>query len=93
MIESGDIVGRGTGAALPLPEPALPVIDGRMRPASPWRRLSDAAEDAIREARRDPDAVRGLFHTVLFGRSDPDAILQARKLLLDDGIPAEHLSQ
>jgi hypothetical protein len=93
MIESGDIVGRGTGAALLLPEPPVAVIDGRMRPVSPWRRLSDAAEEAIREARRDPDAARALFHTVLFGCSDPDAILRARKLLLEVGIPAEHLSQ
>lgn len=93
MIESRDIVGRGPGAALLLPEPPVAVSDGRMRPVSPWRRLSDAAEEAIREARHDPVAARGLFHTVLFGRSDPDAILQARKLLLDVGIPAEHLSQ
>lgn len=92
MIESGDIVGRGTGAALLLPEPPVPVIDGQMRPVSPWRRVSDATEEAIREARRDPGAARGLMHTVLLGRSDPDAIRQARKLLLDVGIPAEHLS-
>jgi hypothetical protein len=52
MIESGDIVGRGTGAALLLPEPPVAVIDGRMRPVSPWRRLSDAAEEAIRAAIR-----------------------------------------
>ena len=86
-------MGRGNGAALLLPETQCKVIDGQMRPVSPWRRLSDAAEEAVREARRDPQAARGLLHTVLFGRSDPDAILQARNLLLDVGIPAEYLSQ
>lgn len=93
MIETGDIVGRGTQAALFLPEPPVRIHEGRRCPLSPWRRLSDAAAEAIREARRDPHAAQGLLHIVLFGRSDPDSILQARKLLLDVGIPPEHLSQ
>lgn len=93
MVESGDIVGRGSGATLLLPEPPCPSVDGQRRPLSPWRQVLDAAEEAIREAHRDPDAARALFQVVLFGRSDPDSIGRTRKLLLDVGIPAEHLSQ
>ena len=65
----------------------------RMRPVSPWRRVSDAAAEAIGEARRDPHAAQDLLRTLLLGRTDADAIHRVRELLLDVGIPADFLSQ
>jgi TniQ len=93
MIETGQIVGRGTEAALLLPEPLAPIADDWQPPVSCWRRVSDAAEEVISQARHDPEAAQGLFRAILFGRTDTDSMRQVRKLLLDVGIPPEHLSQ
>lgn len=89
MIETGDIVGRGTQAGLFLPQPLVPLIAAPTPAVSSWRRVAEAV---IGEARRDPQAAQRLFGTVLFGRTDADSIRQVRKLLLEVGIPPDYLS-
>ena len=93
MIETGELVGRGAQAGLFRPEPLVPIVEDPTPAVSSWRRVADAAAAAIGEARRDPQVAQELFRAVLFGRTDADAIRQVRKLLLEVGIPPEHLSQ
>jgi hypothetical protein len=60
---------------------------------SPWRRVSEAATEAIEAARRDPRAAQDLLRAILLGRTDEELVRRVRKLLLEVGVPAEMLSQ
>ena len=91
MLESGDLTGSGTEVALFLPDPAR-----RADRQKAWvigQEIMAAANEALAQAKRSPEAARNIFQVILFGRTDADAIEQARKLLANLGVPAEFLSQ
>jgi hypothetical protein len=93
MVETGAIAAPGAAAAFLLAEPPVPVIEGRLGSVSPWRRVSEAATEAIEAARRDPRAAQELLRAILLGRTDEELVRRVRKLLLDVGVPSEMLSQ
>ncbi|EQC1558368.1 TniQ family protein, partial [Citrobacter amalonaticus] len=51
-----------------------------------------AIDDAIIEARHDPETARSLFALASYGRRDPASLEQLRATFAKEGIPTEFLS-
>mgnify|MGYP006914449238 CR=1 FL=1 len=71
----------GLSAKTPKPEP----VDH-------WQRAIQAIDEAIIEARHDPETARSLFALASYGRRDPASLEQLRATFAKEGIPAEFLS-
>jgi hypothetical protein len=94
MIEAGELIAHGAEAALFLPEPVRADVDDSRSAdgATAWQRAMAATAAAVAEAQRSPAVARDLFHLILLGRTDADAIGEAHRLLAAVGIPAGFLS-
>lgn len=94
LIETGALIVQGAQADLFLSEPLTEVAEGCQPPSppreavNPWPATMAALEEAIAEARHNPEMAQTLFNIVLFGRRDAESIRQTQALLTDLRVPA-----
>lgn len=98
LIESRALLPRGEQAALFLTEPqtgftnGLPEKRPKPEPVNHWQRAAQAIEEAIIEARHNPETARSLFALAPYGRRDPESLERLRLTFANEGIPLEFLS-
>jgi hypothetical protein len=99
MIETEEVIAKGAGAYLFLPEPESAAYQGTHQPSrnqAPETNLGfhikqaqAALERCVAVARDDPEAADQLFHFILFHRRDPKSIKEVQNMLSDAGVPSE----
>lgn len=98
LIELKVLPPRGEQATLFLPEPetgftnGLPIVDRKKKSVNYWQEAVKAIDDAIIEARHNPETARSLFAVASFGRRDPESLERLRITFAKEGIPPEFLS-
>ncbi|WP_061291527.1 TniQ family protein [Azotobacter vinelandii] len=98
LIESKMLSPRGEQAELFLPEPQTEFTNGlppdrrKKEPINYWQEAAKAIDEAIVEARHNPETARSLFAVASFGRRDPDSLERLRVTFAKEGIPPEFLS-
>jgi len=96
LLESKILTGRGPDAALFLPTRPAPVYDGdtpdRTSIAYLWAQACSAFDEAVAEARVNPDTAQALFDMLLYRRKDASAIQETLAHLQDLGVPLDFLS-
>lgn len=97
LIESNILNPGGEFAGLFVQEPqreftnGLPVRAGSEEPVNYWRKAAEAIEEAVLEARHNPETARSLFRLASYGRNDPASLEQLRAIFAKEQIPAEFL--
>lgn len=98
LIESKVLSARGEQAVLFLPEPqtgftnGLPAVERKRDPINYWQQAVKAIDEAIIEARHNPETARSLFALASYGRHDPESLERLRVTFAKEGIPLEFLS-
>ena len=98
LIEMRDISPPGEHAKLFWSEPQTGFTSGlsaktpKPEPVDHWQRAVQAIDEAIIEARHDPETARSLFALASYGRRDPASLEQLRATFAKEGIPPEFLS-
>lgn len=98
LIESGKLAPRGEQAELFLPEPqaeftnGLPADEQQKKLINHWQEAMRAINEAIVEARRDPETARSLFALVSCGRRDSASLEHLRAMFSEMRIPLDFLS-
>jgi hypothetical protein len=98
LIESRALLPRGEQAALFRTEPqtgftnGLPAKERKQEPVNYWQEAVKAINDAVAEARHNPETARSLFAVASFGRRDPESLERLRATFTKEGIPPEFLS-
>lgn len=98
LIESRVLLPRGEYAPLFLAEPltgftnGLPEKKPKPEPVNHWLRAAQAINEAIIEARHNPETARSLFALASYGRRDPESLERLRLTFANEGIPLEFLS-
>lgn len=98
LIESRGLHPQGEQAWLFLPEPqtgftnGLPANERKPEPVNHWQEAIKAINEAVAEARYNPEAARSLFQLVAYGQSDPASLEQLRDTFTKEQIPREFLS-
>ena len=98
LIESNVLRPGGQQAALFRPEPDTGFTNGlhteerKQEPADYWQEMLRVINDAVTEARHNPEAARSLFALASYGRRDPESLASLRTLFTQEGIPQEFLS-
>jgi hypothetical protein len=98
LIESRALLPRGEHAPLFHAEPqtgftnGLPEKKPKPEPVNHWQRAAQAINEAIIEARHNPETARSLFALASYGRHDPESQERLRLTFANDGIPLEFLS-
>lgn len=98
LIESKVVTPRGEQAELFLPEPqtgftdGLPAKERKPEPVNHWQEAVKAANEAVAEARHNPETARSLFALASFGRRNHESLERLRVTFAKEGIPPEFLS-
>ncbi len=104
LIESKTLIPRGEQAVLFQAEPQTGFTDGKppkkpkpepepeTEPVNHWQRVAQAFDEAITEARHNPEAARSLFAMASYGRRDPESLERLRDMFAKEGVPPEFLS-
>lgn len=98
LLESQAVIPRGEQAVLFLPEPqtgftnGLPADKRKQEPINDWREAVKAINEAVAEARHNPEIARSLFTLASYGRRDSKSLERLRAEFAKDGIPPEFLS-
>ena len=98
LIEVRDISPPGEQAKLFWSEPqtgftsGLPTKAPKPEPINHWQRAVQAIDEAIIEARHNPETARSLFALASYGRRDPASLERLRATFVKEGIPPEFLS-
>ena len=98
LIESKVVSPRGELATLLLSEPqtgftnGLPAKERKQEPVNYWQEAVKAINEAVVEARHNPETAHTLFALASYGRRDPVALEQLRATFAKEGIPPEFLS-
>lgn len=98
LVESGVLTPLGEQARLFCPEPqagltnGLPVKERKPEPINHWQEAIKAINEAIAEARHDPETARSLFALASYGRRDPESLERLRTTFAKEGIPPEFTS-
>jgi hypothetical protein len=98
LIESEVLSPRGEQAALFLAEPqtgftnSLPAVERKKEPIHDWQQAVQAINEAVAEARHNPETARSLFALASYGRRDPESLDRLRVTFAKEGIPSEFLS-
>ena len=93
LIEVRDISPPGEHAKLFWSEPqtgftsGLPAKAPKPEPVDHWQRAIRAIDEAIIEARHNPETARSLFALASYGRRDPASLEQLRATFAKEGIP------
>ena len=97
LIESQILNAAGEFADLFVQEPqreftnGLPVHVGSEEPVNYWQKAAEAIEEAVLDARHNPETARSLFRLASYGRNDPASLEQLRAIFAKEQIPAEFL--
>ena len=97
LVESQILNAAGEFADLFVQEPqreftnGLPVHVGSEEPVNYWQKAAEAIEEAVLDARHNPETARSLFRLASYGRNDPASLEQLRALFAKEQIPAEFL--
>lgn len=97
LIESRILNATGEFAGLFVQEPqreftnGLPARVESEEPVNYWRKAAEAIEEAVLDARHNPETARSLFRLVSYGRNDPASLEQLRAIFAKEQIPAEFL--
>lgn len=97
LIESQILNAAGEFAGLFVHEPqreftnGLPVHVGPEEPVNYWRKAAKAIEEAVLDARHNPETARSLFRLASYGRNDPASLEQLRAIFAKEQIPVEFL--
>jgi hypothetical protein len=70
----------------------LPTVERKKESVNYWQEAIKAINEALAEARHDPETARSLFNMVSWGRRDPESLRKLRDMFAKDGIPPEFLS-
>ena len=70
----------------------LPTKAPKPEPINHWQRAVQAIDEAIIEARHNPETARSLFALASYGRRDPASLERLRATFVKEGIPPEFLS-
>jgi hypothetical protein len=70
----------------------LPAKAPKPEPINHWQRAVQAIDEAIIEARHNPETARSLFALASYGRRDPESLERLRATFVKEGIPPEFLS-
>jgi len=98
LIESKVLSPRGEQAELFLSEPqaeftnGLPTDKRKEEPVNYWQEAVKAINDAIVEARHNPETARSLFALASYGRQDHESLDRLRVTFAKEGIPPRFLS-
>lgn len=98
LIESKVLSPRGELAELFLPElqtgltNGLPAVERKQEPINYWQEALKVFNEAIAEARHNPETARSLFALASYGRRDPESLDHLRVTFAKEGIPSEFLS-
>lgn len=98
LIESKVLSPLGEQGTLFLPESqtaftnGLPVVECKTEPVNYWQDAVKAINEAVAEARHNPQTARSLFTVASFGRRDPESLERLRVTFTKEGIPPEFLS-
>jgi len=98
LIESKVLSPHGELAALFLAEPqtgftnGLPAVKRKQEPVNYWQEAVKAINEAIAEARHNPETARSVFTLASFGRRDPESLERLRATFAKEGVPPEFLS-
>lgn len=98
LIESKVLIPRGEQAELFLPEPqtrfsnGLPAKERKQEVVNYWQEAVKAINEAIAEARHNPETARSLFALASYGRRDPESLERLRTTFAKEGIPPEFTS-
>ncbi|WP_254888696.1 hypothetical protein [Salmonella enterica] len=98
LLESNVLRSRGEQAELFMPEPqtgfttGFPVVQKNIEPADHWKEAIEAINEAVVDARNNPETSRSLFALASYGQRDPESLARIRSMFAENGIPAEFLS-
>lgn len=98
LIESKVLSLHGEQATLFLSEPntgftnGLTTAEREKEPVNHWQEAVKALNEAVAEARHNPERARSLFALFAFGRRDPESLERLRVMFAKEGIPPEFLS-
>ena len=71
----------------------LPAKEPKPEPVNHWQRAVQAIDEAITEARHNPETARSLFALASsYGRRDPASLEHLRATFAKEGVPSEFLS-
>ena len=70
----------------------MPAKVPKPEPINHWQRAAQAIDEAIIEARHNPETARLLFTLASYGRRDPESLERLRATFTKEGIPPEFLS-
>lgn len=71
----------------------LPAKERKPEPVKHWQEALKAINEAIADARHNPETARSLFALASYGRSDRESLEQLRAIFAKEQIPLEFLSQ
>lgn len=86
---------RGEQAELFLPEPqtgftnGLPANERKQEAVNYWKEAVKAIDEAVADARHNPETVRSLFALASYARRDPESLERLRTTFAKEGIPPE----
>ena len=98
LIESKVLSPHGEQATLFLPELNIGFTNGlttaerKKEPVNHWQEAVKALNEAVAEARHNPERARSLFALFAFGRRDSESLERLRVMFAKEGIPPEFLS-
>src|SRR5690606_37959705 len=98
LLESDVLHSHGDQANLFMPEPqtgfttGISVVHKNIEPAGHWKEAIEAINEAVVDARHNPETARSLFALASYGQRDPESLARVRAMFAENGIPPEFLS-
>lgn len=98
LLESNVVRSQGEQAALFMPEPqtgfttGFTAVQKKVEPVDYWKEAIEAINEALVDARHNPETARSLFALASYGQRDPESLARVRAMFAENGIPPEFLS-
>lgn len=70
----------------------IAAVERKQEPDNHWEEAIKAINEALAEARYNPETARSLFDMASWGRRDSESLQRLRDMFVKDGIPSEFLS-
>ncbi len=93
LLESDVLHSHGDQANLFMPEPqtgfttGISVVHKNIEPADHWKEAIEAINEAVVDARHNPETARSLFALASYGQRDPESLARVRAMFAENGIP------
>lgn len=98
LLESNVLRSQGEQAELFMPEPqtgfstGFSVAQRKVEPVDYWKEAIETINEAVVDARHNPETARSLFALASYGQRDPESRDRLRTMFAENGIPLEFLS-